>query len=76
MDCPEGTVNNSFVSCLALISEFFMVSFFAHSGLIEVVAYKFFTITVSPFFFFSFSQSGNADEHEEDFTGHFYNGTC
>ncbi|MHC3128588.1 MAG: hypothetical protein IBV52_00720 [Candidatus Bathyarchaeota archaeon] len=47
---PKGLLTIVLFIALALISEFFMVSFFAFSGLTEVCAYKFFTVTVSPLF--------------------------
>lgn len=47
---PKGLLTIVLFLALALISEFFMVSFFAFSGLTEVCAYKFFTVTVSPLF--------------------------
>jgi hypothetical protein len=47
---PKGLLTIVLFLALAFISEFFMVSFFAFSGLTEVFAYKFFTVTVSPLF--------------------------
>ena len=47
---PKGLLAIVMFLALAFISEFFMVSFFAFSGLTEVCAYKFFTVTVSPLF--------------------------
>ena len=46
---PKGLLTIILFLALALISEFFMVFFFA-SGLTEVFAFKFFTVTVSPLF--------------------------
>jgi len=47
---PKGLLTIVLFLALAFISEFFMVSFFVFSGLTEVFAYKFFTVTVSPLF--------------------------
>jgi hypothetical protein len=47
---PKGLLTIVLFLALALISEFFTVSFFTFSGLTEVFAYKFFTVTVSPLF--------------------------
>jgi hypothetical protein len=47
---PKGLLTIGLFLALAFISEFFTVSFFTFSGLTEVFAYKFFTVTVSPLF--------------------------
>ena len=47
---PKGLLTIVLFLALALVSEFFMVLFFTFSGLTEVFAFKFFTITVSPLF--------------------------
>jgi hypothetical protein len=47
---PKGLLTIVLFLALAFISEFFIVFFFAFSGLTEVFAYKFFTVTVSPLF--------------------------
>ncbi len=47
---PNGLLTIVLFLALALISEFFMVSFFTVAGLTEAFAFKFFTITVSPLF--------------------------
>jgi hypothetical protein len=47
---PKGLLTIVLFLALALISEFFTVFFFTFSGLTEVFAYKFFTVTVSPLF--------------------------
>ena len=47
---PNGLLTIGLFLVLALISEFFMVSFFAGAGFQEAFAFKFFNITVSPLF--------------------------
>jgi hypothetical protein len=47
---PKGLTAIGLFLVLALISEFFMVSFFTGAGLKEAFAFKFFTITISPLF--------------------------
>ncbi len=47
---PKGLLTISLFLTLALISEFFMVSFFMGAGLKEAFSFKFFTITFSPLF--------------------------
>ena len=47
---PKGLFTLGLFLSFALISEFFMVSFFTGAGLKEAFAFKFFTINVSPLF--------------------------
>ncbi len=47
---PKGLLTIVLFLALALISEFFMVSFFTVAGLTEAFSFKFFTVTVSPLF--------------------------
>lgn len=47
---PKGLLTIVLFLALALISEFFMVSFFTVAGLTEAFAFKIFTVTVSPLF--------------------------
>jgi hypothetical protein len=47
---PKGLLIVVLFIALALISEFFMISFFTGAGLTEAFTFKFFTITISPLF--------------------------
>jgi hypothetical protein len=47
---PKGLLTVVLFIALALISEFFMISFFTGAGLTEAFTFKFFTITISPLF--------------------------
>ena len=47
---PKGLLTIVLFLALALISEFFMVSFFTVAGLTEAFAFRFFSLTISPLF--------------------------